>query len=161
LLKSASDGCGLCRVFRHCFLYKYFMWPPYNLDNPKDLQAVQDYLLAEEPRKDSYHANEYSKWRQENDMTDKITRKRWYEFVVEMYRENFPESGIGHEEEDRSGFSTLKLVWEGSSIRFLITSEPGKSNSMSCLHLMNLNQSHRIRSSSRRRLYWKSNLQVS
>jgi len=47
-----------------------------------------------------------------------------------MYREDFHEHGIGHEEQDRSGFVTLQLVWEGGSIKFLITSEPGKSNSM-------------------------------
>jgi hypothetical protein len=101
---------------------------PYNSPDFENLQAVQEFLLAGEPRKDLYHLNEYPRWRQENGYTDKITRKRWYEFDVEMYREKFHEYGIGHEERDRSGFVTLQLVWEGGSIKFLITSEPGKSN---------------------------------
>jgi hypothetical protein len=103
---------------------------PYLSPDFENLQAVQDFLLAGEPRKDSYHVNEHPRWRQENGFTDKITRKRWYEFEAEMYREKFREHGIGHEEQDRSGFVILQLVWEGSSIKFLITSELGKSNSM-------------------------------
>jgi hypothetical protein len=103
---------------------------PYNSPDFEDLQAVQDFLLAGEPRKDSYHVNEHHRWRQENGYTDKITRKRWYEFEVVMYREKFHGHGIRHEEQDRSGFVTLQLAWEGSSIKFLITSEPGKSNSL-------------------------------
>jgi hypothetical protein len=101
----------------------------YNPGGYENLQAVQDSLLAGEPRKDSFHVNDGLRIRREQGYTND-TRKRWYEFEVDMYREKFLEHVVGQEKQYRSGFVTLSLGWAGGSISFHITSEPGKSISM-------------------------------
>jgi hypothetical protein len=103
------------------------------MKNPEDYeneQAVQDSLLAGEPRKDSFHVNELPRiWREQN-YTHDDTRKRWYEFDVYMYRDKFLERGVGQEKQYRSGFVTLSLGWAGGQLSFHITSEPGNGISM-------------------------------
>ena len=117
LVKSASGGCGLCKVFLRGFLHAQ-LW--FNERYYADIHAVKDYLLRMEslalmPKPEEGKPN--------NDCA----------FYLNLNDEPFLVPGLGNKSHDCSGFVSveLKRFWQhedrwDQSAMFSITSEAGK-----------------------------------
>jgi hypothetical protein len=126
LVRSASDGCDLCKVFLHAVLDTERR---HSGKGYKNMQEAQDTLLAGEPAKDSFARGEHPELERLGFMSNKEQRKtkRWYAFEVEMRGGRYLVSGTEHENQEHWGYVILKLSWMGKSAEFFVTSDPGKS----------------------------------
>jgi hypothetical protein len=123
-VKSASDGCDLCKVFLHAVLDTELKR---GAKSYKDMQATQDALLAGEPAKNSFLTEEHPELDRLGFLSEQRKRKKWYAFEVDLSGTKFLVSGTEHENQEHWGFVTFKLSWMSNSAEFFITSDPGKS----------------------------------
>ena len=112
LVKSASGGCGLCKVFLRGFLHAQLK---FNERYYSNIHAVKDYFITMENLALFPHNSEC-------------------EFYLRLKDEPFLVPGLGNESGHRSGFVSMELwrFWQHQDARrnqsamFSITSEAGK-----------------------------------
>jgi hypothetical protein len=121
-VKSASDGCDLCKLFLHGYLDNMLGNGRFRYRWYKNKQEAQDSLLARE--------QVGLRFKDEETMFGG-KKKDWYSFQVRMSASKFLESGIENENQEHWGYTVLELLRGDEAggkgdASFFVTSESGK-----------------------------------
>jgi hypothetical protein len=121
-VKSASDGCDLCKLFLHGYLDNQLENGQFRYRWYKDKQEAQDSLLARE---------QVGLRIKDEETMFGGKKKDWYSFQVRMSASKFLESGVENENQEHWGYTVLELVRSEDAggkeyPKFFVTSEPGK-----------------------------------